>query len=123
MWFQLNKIRRSAKDEIRAEVYVPETSVWFDGHFPGEPVLPGVAQVAMVYDVLKTVSDSELNILSVNRIRFRRIIRPGDELKIIASPMEKDPGMNAFRILIGDDLACSGIMRVKKVLSRNAVKE
>ena len=114
MWFQLNKIRRSAKDEIRAEICVPETSVWFDGHFPGEPVLPGVAQVAMVYDALKTASDSELNILSVNRIRFRRIIRPGDELTIIASPMEKDPDMNAFRILIGDDLACSGIMRIKK---------
>lgn len=76
--------------------------------------MPGVAQIGMVYDVLKTVSAGELTIVSVNRIRFKRIVRPGDRLEIIVSSKQKNPGLNTFQILSGDELVCSGMMQVEK---------
>ncbi len=63
----------------------------FQGHFPGEPVMPGVliveamAQTAAVL-VMETIGASEhgkiVYFMTIENARFRRPVRPGDCLKI-----------------------------------------
>ena len=118
MWYLLNNIRRSEQDEISAEVHLPTTSPWFDGHFPGEPILPGLAQIGMVYDVIRIAWDDEVYVSSVSRVRFKRIVRPGDVLKVVVSSMQEIEGKNAFRILSGQDQVCSGVVRLRNVADR-----
>jgi beta-hydroxyacyl-ACP dehydratase FabZ len=69
---------------------VTSNEPFFDGHFPDFPVMPGVliieamAQVAGV-QVLSSIPDrgSKLVLLaSVENARFRRPVRPGDQLVI-----------------------------------------
>jgi beta-hydroxyacyl-ACP dehydratase FabZ len=63
---------------------------FFDGHFPDYPVMPGVliieamAQVAGV-QVLSTIPDRHKKLVllaSVEEAKFRRPVRPGDQLVI-----------------------------------------
>jgi 3-hydroxyacyl-[acyl-carrier-protein] dehydratase len=65
---------------------------FFQGHFPSNPVMPGVlvleamAQVAGV-GLLGTVPEKETKLLvlsGVDRCRFRRPVVPGDQLRIEA---------------------------------------
>jgi len=114
MWYRLNKIVRSDDDEIRAEIQVPGDSHWFDGHFPGEPVLPGLAQISMVFDVIQKASEGQWSTSSVSRVRFKRIIRPDDRLDVIAVPLKKEANGFSFRIQIKDEIVCNGVMRLKK---------
>ena len=114
MWYQLIDIASDDKGDIRAHIEVPAASPWFDGHFPGEPVLPGLAQISMVCDVIRNVSEGELWVSHVSRVRFKRIIRPDDRLKIIASPLKEKADAVSFRIQIQGDLVCSGVMRLKR---------
>ena len=68
---------------------------FFQGHFPGNPVMPGVlvleamAQVAGI-GLLGVVPEKETKLLylsGVDRCRFRRPVVPGDQLRIEADIM------------------------------------
>jgi len=113
MWYTLKKLSLSAANEISADIHVPSDSPWFDGHFPGEPIFPGVAQIGMVFDAIRKTHNQELKVSSVRRVRFKGIIRAGDQLKIIAAPLKQETDSYSFRILIQDETVCSGVMAVE----------
>ena len=112
MWYMLKEINRSKENEISTDIHIPSDSPWFDGHFPGEPILPGVAQIGMVFDAIRKAHNQDLMISGVRRVRFKRMIRPDDRLKIIATPLKKEMDAYSFRILIQDETVCSGVMTV-----------
>ena len=60
-WSLLKEIKVTNDNYIEALADVPADSPWFSGHFPGEPILPGIAIVymaeqAIIQDALKKVS-------------------------------------------------------------------
>jgi len=113
VWSILKGLTRSDQNEISAAVHLPPDSPWFQGHFPGEPILPGVAQLGMVIDVIRKAQKQDLKVSAVRRVRFKQIIRPDDQLKIIAAPLREDTNTYSFRILIEDETVCSGVVTVK----------
>jgi len=91
---------------------------FFNGHFPGEPVMPGVliieamAQTAGVL-MLKNDDDSEKKIIyfmSVDNVKWRKPVLPGDqlkmELKIVSQkgPITKVAGVAT----VEDKVVCEG---------------
>lgn len=109
-WYSLTNISRSASDEIVAEVEVGPDSPWFSGHFPGEPILPGVAQLEMVFDTIQEFSHKALKVSGIRKVRFKQIIRPNDSIRIIARPRKQGSISFSFRVMVKGQLACSGIM-------------
>ena len=113
MWYKLKEMNRSEANEISADIHVPSDSPWFDGHFPGKPILPGVAQIGMVFDAIRKARSQDLKLSGVRRVRFKRIIRPDDRLKIMAAPLKQEADSYSFRILIQDETVCSGVMTIE----------
>jgi len=72
---------------------------FFQGHFPGEPVMPGVLileAMAQVGSILACLSDPEMMgrlafFAGVDKARFRRVVRPGDQL-VLRLEMIKQKG-------------------------------
>ncbi len=48
----------------------------FDGHFPGQPVLPGVCTMQMVREILETVLGEHLRLFRSGNIKFISLIVP-----------------------------------------------
>ena len=71
--------------------FVDPEDPFFPGHFPGNPIMPGVliveaiAQTAAVL-VVKTMSMIDKNILvyllTVDKCKFRDLVKPGDRLEL-----------------------------------------
>ncbi len=118
-WHSIRNLKQTNADEITAEIRVPTESPWFNGHFPAEPILPGVAQLGIVFDMISRSRNQELTISSARRIRFKQIIRPNDHLSVIATPLKGDAGAYSFRILVEDEPVCSGVMTVAERLNND----
>jgi len=113
-WYSLTNIKRSSSNEILADAIVSGKSPWFSGHFPGEPILPGVALLGMVFDAIKQAFGKNLKISRVKRVKFKKIIKPGDKIQIIAKEKNDDNSLYSFQVMIDSKIACNGIMIVGK---------
>ena len=79
-------------ERITASFYVDPGREIFKGHFPGDPVLPGVytveatAQAADLILMTKPAyADKTPLFLGIDHVRFRKKILPGDTMEIRAS--------------------------------------
>jgi 3-hydroxyacyl-[acyl-carrier-protein] dehydratase len=97
---------------ITACVQVPADSIWFDGHFPEIAVLPGVAQLAIIAEVLGEALETQVRIRGVNRVRFKQAIMPGESIDVQITPKENDTLSYGFRLFKAQELACSGFITV-----------
>ena len=113
LWYDLSNIKKTKSNQFVADVRVPSDSPWFVGHFPDEPILPGVAQLDMALSVISHFSKRQIKIKGVERVRFKKIIRPDDPLRVIAEPRDGRRNSYFFRITIQQELVCSGFLTIK----------
>ncbi|MDM8535928.1 hypothetical protein QUF70_04170 [Desulfobacterales bacterium HSG17] len=116
-WYSLTNIGCSDSNKIFGKIFAEaeagEDSPWFSGHFPGAPILPGIAQLALVLDSLQEAFKSNLRIAGLTRVRFRKIIKPGDSLEINVINNKGDAKTYSFKIMIKDEIACAGTLLLK----------
>lgn len=61
---------------------------FFDGHFPGNPIMPGVliiesmAQVAGIMAFRSGAQGDSVYFMSIERAKFRKPVVPGDQIRI-----------------------------------------
>ncbi len=113
-WYSLTNIKRSSSNEIIADAIASGKSPWFSGHFPGEPILPGVALLGMVFDAIKQACGKNLKISGVKRVKFKQIIKPSDKIQIIAREKNNDNSLYTFQVIVDSQIACNGIMTVEQ---------
>ncbi len=91
--------------------------VWFQGHFPGNPVMPGVlivealAQVGAIAALTRPGSGGKLILFAgIDKVRFKRIVRPGDvlELRCEMAAMRADVGRGKALATVDGDMVCRG---------------
>ena len=49
----------------------------FKGHFPEQPVVPGVCMMQMVKEVLESYADKKLRLVKADNVKFLSFIDPG----------------------------------------------
>ena len=118
-WSLLKEIKVSNHNYIEAIADVPVDSPWFSGHFPGEPILPGIALVymaeqAIIQDALAKGEQVQLHTLK--RVRFTQPVRPGETLSLnIIGEEAGEEILFSFKITNKENIVCSGAIVAKKI--------
>lgn len=94
----VDKVLELTEDRIIALKNVTFNEPYFQGHFPGAPVMPGVLQVeamaqaggllasrAIAFDPATHV----MMFMTIDAVKFRRPVVPGDALHIEVVPLRK----------------------------------
>lgn len=87
---------------------VPPGAPAFRGHFPGRPVLPAVAQIALV---LEALGEPGAVVTAIPDARFRRALLPDEELEVRVSA---EGPLVRFEILAGGAPASRGTLEVRR---------
>ena len=93
---------------------------WYlKGHFPGNPIVPGVmltesmAQVATVCAMAHPDYREGLGLFAgIEEMRFRRVVRPGETGRFTATFEKMRRGFGRARVTthVGDELAAEGVI-------------
>ncbi len=99
------------------ELDVREDAFWVPGHFPGEPIMPGVLVVEAMAQTgalaLLSVPENRGKIAlfgGIDKLRFKWRVEPGDTLRMECEiSRQRGPlGFGQARAFVGERLACSG---------------
>ena len=92
---------------------------YFQGHFPGHPVMPGVlqveamAQVASIIMMRRTANEGKVGyFMSADEVKFRKPVLPGDTLFIHVDmlSMKKRLGKAACKCLVNGEVTSEGVL-------------
>lgn len=87
----LDEIVEWTEDRIRCTRELRGDEFWFQGHYPGQPIMPGVLQceaclqagaVLLTRHVTGTLEEQVPVATRMNDVKFKRIIRPGERMEI-----------------------------------------
>lgn len=91
--------------------------LYFQGHFPGNPVMPGVLQMEAMAQVAGVMLNSREGnqgktayFMSMNKVKFRKMVIPGDQLRIEVETVRMRSRMATVqgKAYVGDDLVSEG---------------
>ncbi len=105
--------------EIHATKYINEDEYFLNGHFPNNPIFPGVIIIEALgqasgilgfVSMNKTPEEGSIYVLAgVDKVRFRKRIRPGDNIDLFSKVVSEKRGIWKFdcRAELDNELVCS----------------
>ena len=115
----VDKVLKMTENSIIALKNVTMNEPFFVGHFPNEPVMPGVLMIEAMAQaggilVLNTVPDPENYLtffMKVDKVKFRKQVVPGDtlifELALI-TPIRRGIANMSAKAFVGNDIVTEG---------------
>lgn len=95
---------------------------FFQGHFPGHPIMPGVLQVEAMFQLCHFLVGKELDpdgtqdiyLRKLSRVKFRKPVSPGDRLIVEAELLRKDETSAEFKTTacIAAGISCQAVITV-----------
>lgn len=81
---------------------------FFDGHFPGQPILPGVMQLQLVVERCEELLGKKIVLKEVKKMKFVSIIQPKEEIRLKTTFVKENEMEYVF--LRGETVCSSGVL-------------
>jgi len=118
----VDKIIQLSAKEVVGVKSVTYNEPFFTGHFPGNPIMPGVlileamAQCGGVLVLYDKTEPHDTYFLKIDKAKFKSMVRPGDSLIIqmtLTQPIRRGLVEMAGKAYVGNKLVCEAEMMAK----------
>jgi len=117
-WLPIGDVQLSPLGRLETTVRLEPSSTWFSGHFDECAVVPGVAILAFVAEMVRRQGHGQGRTLEVSgffKVRFRRVVFPEESLHISVASMPPGPEAELqFHVTCDSDSVAQGTLKVKE---------
>ena len=80
----------------------PVDFLGFQGHFPGNPIMPAILQIMIAREAINEQMGAEYDVLSVNRAKYMKVVTADTAVTVVWTIKEKP-----------DSIACKCVLETK----------
>lgn len=75
-FYKIISLENSADSKYEAVILINEGHDIFQGHFPGNPIMPGVCMMQIIKELTEQITESSLFMQSLSNVKFMALINP-----------------------------------------------
>lgn len=75
-FYKIIELDNSDKENIKAIIDLNKDHEIYKGHFPGNPVVPGVCLTQLIKEVMEASENKELSMIYADNIKFMSVVNP-----------------------------------------------
>lgn len=117
-FYKLQKLDNLDANKYEAYIHLNKDHDIFKGHFPDNPVTPGVCMVQIIKDLTSQAKGVKLSMVSSNNIKFMAVINPENnpELRLTLDLKENEDGtISVKNITYFDDIVALKMSAIYKI--------
>ena len=77
-FFEISEINRVENNKLSVSTLLNPSHQIFEGHFPGNPIVPGVCLTHMITEILSGYFKKQLLLGTADQIKFLAIVNPNE---------------------------------------------
>lgn len=81
-FYKVEQLNKLSEDKYEAFVSLNKDSDIFKGHFPGNPVTPGVCMMQIIKELTEEILDVKLFMTNSSNVKFMALINPEKNPKL-----------------------------------------
>lgn len=83
-FYQIKQLQAEEREEYTARIALNAKHAIFKGHFPNNPVMPGVCMMQVIKELVEKVTEEKLFMQQISNVKFLSLINPekSDELVV-----------------------------------------
>ncbi|GAC1439233.1 MAG: 3-hydroxyacyl-ACP dehydratase [Sediminibacterium sp.] len=118
-FFTISSIQKEG-DSVKVMLELNAAHSIFEGHFPGQPVVPGACLLQMVKEIMQAITGSDMQLIKAQQLKFISLIDParnGILQMALTHSIAENGEVTISAALSNDTVACfkfSGIFQVCK---------
>ena len=102
---------RRTENSWEADMVFDPDAPYFQGHFPGFPILAGVVQLGTAHHFAEQLLKRQIKLKTVKKMKFTGVVRPGDVVHLTLAV--KAEGEVAYTYSKGATVCASGVMQMR----------
>lgn len=75
-FYKIISLENTADSKYKAVILINEEHDVFKGHFPGNPIMPGVCMMQIIKELTEQITGSSLFMQSLSNVKFMALINP-----------------------------------------------
>ncbi len=75
-FYTINSITKNDNHNYVVVIFINEKHDVFKGHFPGNPIMPGVCMMQIIKELTEQITNTTLVMQSLSNVKFMALINP-----------------------------------------------
>lgn len=75
-FYTIKELEKTSDSKYKVQIVINEKHEVFEGHFPGNPIMPGVCMMQIIKELVEQITACSLFMESLSNVKFMALINP-----------------------------------------------